>query len=262
MSAGAQTQRAQTQRAQTQRAQTPRAQTPRAQTPRAQTKIFGMQFGIHPKILILALMAVSVLLFWYNSRSDDTPGTSSSKPGAVSSPVFPNPLKRRAPRARRTNPESDREGLRFRPIDPTKGDIDPTLRVGLLARLQSVELPAHPRNIFEEARDEPAEALPEPIQSPLMVPGPLPPPTLAEASLAPPSLNIALKYYGFARSAPNKNPHAGFFLDGDNVLIASEGEILQKRYLVVELTGSSAKLEDTELKQSKILPVSPEVSGQ
>ena len=75
---------------------------------------------------------------------------------------------------------------------------------------------------------------------------------------------IPLKYYGFEKPAQSVvNPNVastvgnnrGFFLDGDNVLVASEGEVLKQRYLVVELTPNSARLEDTQMKQGQTLPV-------
>lgn len=75
---------------------------------------------------------------------------------------------------------------------------------------------------------------------------------------------IPLKYYGYVKPSQTqpvpKQPNTvsnnrGFFLDGDNVLVASEGEVLKQRYLVVELTPNSARLEDTQLRQGQTLPV-------
>jgi len=79
-----------------------------------------------------------------------------------------------------------------------------------------------------------------------------------------PVVSIPFKYYGYAKPSPNQSPgdarsagNRGFFLDGDNVLVASEGETLKLRYLVVELTPTSARLEDTQLRQGQTLPVTP-----
>jgi hypothetical protein len=69
-------------------------------------------------------------------------------------------------------------------------------------------------------------------------------------------VNIPLKYYGFARPLGANNSR-GFFLDGDNVLVASEGETLKQRYLVVQLTPTTARVEDTQVKQGQTLPVMP-----
>jgi hypothetical protein len=75
-----------------------------------------------------------------------------------------------------------------------------------------------------------------------------------------PQVNIPLKFYGFANPAaqgPGKGKQ-GLFLEGDNVVVASEGELVDHRYLVVELTPVTARLEDTQLKQGQTLPVVPE----
>jgi hypothetical protein len=71
-----------------------------------------------------------------------------------------------------------------------------------------------------------------------------------------------LKYYGFAKPIGTGESNRGFFLDGDNILIASEGEVVKQKYLIVELTPTSARVEDTELKQGKPLPLEPEARDQ
>jgi hypothetical protein len=72
-------------------------------------------------------------------------------------------------------------------------------------------------------------------------------------------INIPLKYYGFAKPVGRGENNRAFFLDGDNILIASEGDVLKQKYLVVELTPTSARLEDTEVKKGKTLSLVPEV---
>jgi hypothetical protein len=54
----------------------------------------------------------------------------------------------------------------------------------------------------------------------------------------------------------------GFFMEGDNVLVAAEGDVLERRYLIVALTPNTAKVEDTQLKQGQDLPVTPEAVAQ
>jgi hypothetical protein len=66
-----------------------------------------------------------------------------------------------------------------------------------------------------------------------------------------------LRYYGFVRPAEIGKTNAGLFLDGDNVLVASEGQVVKQRFLIVELTPTSARLEDTQLRQGQLIPVVP-----
>jgi hypothetical protein len=74
-----------------------------------------------------------------------------------------------------------------------------------------------------------------------------------------PPFSIPLKYYGFAKSKGRSTDGSrGLFLDGDNILIGSEGDMLEKRFLIVALTPNTARLEDTQAKQGQELQVTPE----
>lgn len=228
----------------------------------AGTKIFGIRLGLDPKLLVIALVVVAGLLFWYNSRSDEEGPT---RPAVTQQAAEPAgvPVSRAHPaRARRAAQATERNTLRVRPIDASRGDVDPTLRLSLLSRLQSVPLPAQQRNIFEAGQDAAAQqAAALAAKAPKIMPTAVPP-SVPVQNPGPPPLNIPLKYYGFAKSASNADPNSGFFLDGDNVLVATEGELLEKKYLVVELTANMAKLEDTEVKQGQTLQVVPEATEQ
>jgi hypothetical protein len=229
----------------------------------AQTKIFGIRLGIDPKLLVTGLLVVAGVLFWYNSRGEDEgPGTRA--PAVSRSPSYATPSTAAKSRAllRRgaTAGGNDRGTLRLRPIDATRGDIDPTLRLDLLARLQNVAEPANPRNVFEMGLSPQAAALlKQQMHGPTIVPKPLTP-VVSPTQMAntKPAVAIPLKYYGFVKPVGSGNNNQGFFLDGDNVLVASEGEVLKQQYLVVALTPTSARLEDIRLKQGQTLAVVPE----
>lgn len=220
-----------------------------------QTRIFGVRIGVDPKILVGGLAVVAALLFWYNSRSDEdtsTPATGINRPAAIPASTTA-PWRTHLPTRRAAG---DRTGtLRLRPIDATRGDVDPTLRLDLLARLQSVKAEEGGRSLFEAG---PPPLTPEQQailkNAPKIAPKPLVQTT--PAAYTKPVVNIPLKYYGFVRGGEGENSR-GLFLDGDNVLVASEGELLKQRYLVVELTGLSARMEDVQMKQGQTLPVVP-----
>jgi hypothetical protein len=229
-----------------------------------QTKIFGIRLGIDPKLLVVGLLVIAGVLFWYNSRGEDE-GPAASTPAATRSQTYAQPTaaaKSRALLQRRSAPaaSNDRGTLRLRAIDATRGDIDPTLRLDLLARLQNVAEPANTRNVFEMGASPQAEALlKQQMHGPTIVPGPKPPVTPPQAMAnTKPAFAIPLKYYGFVKPLGSGRGNQGFFLDGDNVLVASEGEVLKQQYLVVALTPTSARLEDIRLKQGQTLAVVPE----
>lgn len=238
-----------------------------------QTRIFGLRIGLDPKFIVLGLIAIAALLFWYNSRSDEEnpsrPSVSTSSPEAIPQGMSATRTPGSAlagggiasgAGARRAQRTNDRSTLRLRAVDPTHGDIDPTLRLDLLAHLQSIEEGGNSRNLFEMgAAPEMTDAQGRPIKH-TIIPTPIPRPPVVPSSTsdAMADVNIPLKYYGFAKQLGKPQSNRGFFLDGDNILVASEGELVKQRYLVVELTATSARVEDTQVKKGKTLPIVPE----
>jgi hypothetical protein len=229
----------------------------------APTKIFGIRMGLDPKIIVVVLIGVAAILFWYNSRGDE--GSAPASAGRPTVTTTPATVAGRAPAAstvaaRRPSKSSDHGTLRLRAIDPTHGDVDPTLHLDFLARLQSIAPSGSARNLFQMGAAPLTDQAGRPIPHPIIAPKPLPPPVIRTPPVV--DINIPLKYYGFAKPIGRGENNRAFFLDGDNILIASEGDVLKQKYLVVELTPSSARLEDTEVKKGKTLPLVPEVRDQ
>jgi hypothetical protein len=77
---------------------------------------------------------------------------------------------------------------------------------------------------------------------------------------AAPPPPILLKYYGYS-SAKGDNRKRAFFLDGDDILMASEGEVVKKRYKVVRIGVNSVVMEDTQFKHEQTLPLLEEAAG-
>lgn len=136
--------------------------------------------------------------------------------------------------------------------------IDPTLRTDLLAKVTSVEPSGGNRNLFAFGQPPPKVAElkgPEPrIIGPLEAPKPPPPPGPAPE---PPPTPITLKFYGFS-TVHHDGKKSAYFLDGDDILIAAEGETLKKRYKLVRISASSVLLEDTQSKKQQSVPLTQE----
>lgn len=235
---------------------------PGAPRPVRQTRIFGIPLKVDPKILVGAIVLLAAFLFWYNSRGDEEGSTPASavRPQQVAPVAMP---KSHIATVRRTNTTNDRGTLRLRPVDATRGDVDPTLRLDLLTRLQSLEAVEGGRSLFD-AGPTPAQVAAAnlaKIQGPKIVPQP--PPTVGPVLPAGPApLNVPLKFYGFVKPTDKQEAPRGFFMDGDDVLVATEGGLLKQKYLVVSLSATSARVEDVQLKQGETLPVVPEATAQ
>lgn len=126
-------------------------------------------------------------------------------------------------------------------------DVDPTLRLDLLEASRAVEYQGSSRNIFEFYNP--------PAPPPLVDPAPpLLPPEDGSGGAPPPSQPaIALKFYGTAQRPGG--PRRAFLTDGEEIMIAQEGEVVAKFYKINRIGVSSLELEDTRSKQTQQLPL-------
>ncbi len=230
-------------------------------------KVSGV--GAEPKKLAAlgALVLVAVYFIFFNGPKEE-PGVAPARPTAAS-PV-PGLLSPAASttRARRGQGHSLRE---FRPSlhpkdPPPRDKIDPTLHIALLAKLQTVS-PEGGRSIFDFGTVEMAKANikePPPIHvnkfDPWTVPAPPKPKPPPPPPTAPP---IPLKFYGWINPHQTAAPKRAFFLDGEEIMVVTEGETIKKRYKVVRIGLNSAVVEDTQFKTNnqQTLPLVEEQSG-
>ena len=115
-------------------------------------------------------------------------------------------------------------------------NLDPTLRLDLLAAVEQTQYQGNQRNIFV-SQAEPVE-IPKPkgpgntdAQAPAWTPPAVP--------QAPP---IPLRFYGFA-SEPGE-PKKIFLSLGEDVFVAGEGEIVNRRYKVMRISPNSVEIQD------------------
>jgi hypothetical protein len=137
-----------------------------------------------------------------------------------------------------TAPASTATGARAqRPAAPGKKSaaprsLDPTLRYDWLKLSEDTKYEGRARNIFRAEAEPPqpiAPAVTE-TQAPQVPQGPPPPPP------------INLKFFGFA-SKPGETKKIFLSQDGD-VFIASEGDIVDRRYKVLRISPMSVEIED------------------
>jgi len=127
--------------------------------------------------------------------------------------------------------------------------LDPTLDLSLLKRSEDINYGGNGRNIFVERS---VATIPTPIrngatdvaqqQASLHIPPPIPPP--------PP---ITLKFFGF-ENEPGE-PKKVFLSQGEDVFIAGEGEIVDRRYRVLRIGPNSVEMEDVLYNNRQNIPL-------
>jgi hypothetical protein len=185
----------------------------------------------------LGLVALALVIY----RISNPAGTSSSAPAL--STTQSNPIvtgTSAAPAGRRTT-TTTRVASKKPLAGPT---IDPTLQLALLRASEDIKYTGKGRNIFQAQID-----IPKPIKSPVMETqkAPLPPPG------PPPPPPINLKFFGFA-SKPGE-PKRIFLSQGDDVFIAGEGDIVNRRYKVVHIGPASVEIEDVLNNNRQSIPL-------
>jgi hypothetical protein len=131
---------------------------------------------------------------------------------------------------------------------PSSSALDPTLHPELMAQAEDTTYSGNGRNIFS-----PNSAAPTPINiekaqkfrpgPPAPPPGPPPPPA------------IDLKFYGYSAMQGGGNRQI-FLLHGDDIFLAHEGDVVNRRYRVVTIRPFSVEIEDIPYHNTQSLPLS------
>ena len=124
--------------------------------------------------------------------------------------------------------------------------LDPTLDFKLLSQSEEIKYAGNGRNIFV-AGSMPIEppkknGTTDTVSATLHQPPPVPPP--------PP---ITLKFFGFA-NRPGETKKV-FLSQGDDIFIAAEGDIVDRRYRVVHISPTAVDVEDVINNNRQSLPL-------
>ncbi|HKW19319.1 MAG TPA: hypothetical protein VJO35_17555 [Terriglobales bacterium] len=123
--------------------------------------------------------------------------------------------------------------------------LDPTLRTDLLKYSEDTKYEGTGRNIFRVFVEIPKVITP-PVQ---------PQPSVADNQppLPPPPPPIELKYYGFA--TPAGGMKRIFLAQGEDVFIAKEGDIVDRRYKVVRISPNAVEILDVLSNNRQSIPL-------
>ncbi len=111
--------------------------------------------------------------------------------------------------------------------------LDPTLRTDLLRSAEDTKYEGKGRNIFMAQ----AEPLPQPTKQVFQQ---QPQPQVPQGPPPPPPINM--KFIGFA-SKPGEQKKI-FLMQNEDVFVATEGEIVNRRYKIVKINPNNVEIED------------------
>jgi hypothetical protein len=164
-------------------------------------------------MVVLVVIAIASVIYMFNSFQSPTPAAAVSEPQPAATPAS----------------RGNQKGIpRLR-----DNSLDPTLHTDILAASQKIEYTGGTRNIFHMEEAPPPQPV-APVRQPVY--------QTPMAAEPPPKPPIPLKFYGFT-NRPGE-PRRAFLQDGDNIFVAVEGDIVERRYKIVKITNTFVLVED------------------
>ncbi|MBB5065244.1 hypothetical protein [Granulicella mallensis] len=153
-------------------------------------------------------------------------------------------------------PGGNAPGVAATKLASTSSSLDPTLDQTAMLRTESLEYSGTGRNIFSALYTPP----PPPMavskfsarpanKGPVLPPPPPPPPPTCPPTCPP----INLKFFGTVKHA-NSLVQA-FLLQGEDVYIASQGDIVGRKYKIVSIAANSIQVMDLQNNNTQTLPL-------
>jgi hypothetical protein len=191
---------------------------------------------------VFALLAAGILFYQLHDDSSPAPVA----PAAVTAPPVASTVK--APVVVSV-PSGNVAGHVAKNVGTTSALLDPTLKMGPMLVTEALVYSGSGRNIFSATS----------VQAPMPIPKAIAPARPTQRAMPvlpmgpPPPPPIDLKFFGTATSA---NGHRrAFLLHGEDVFLASDGDVVQRRYRVMSITANSIVIEDMTNNNRQTLPL-------
>jgi hypothetical protein len=235
-------------------------------------KLVPAKVGASPKQLAVlgGLVALALVSYFLNRTPSSPEPASTPAPRAAAVPETAAPkiqaVVRRAPNQNRNRAEDFHPTLKVpEGLDVSK--IDPTIKLDLLAKVRNAAMEIGPRgSVFSFSQPPPPPAPKvDPIKvSKLTAPPPAPAtpvvdPVKAAEAAKPQAPPIPLKFFGY--SSPRGGAKRAFFLDGDDIDVAHENDVIKNRYKVIRIGINSVIVEDLNFKSEQTLKLVEELAG-
>jgi hypothetical protein len=211
------------------------------------------------QIVVVSIFGALLLVFVvyaYNSFFGGSPNPAATAP-SVTAPVVTRSSESRVETESTTIPagnarkgEGPAPGVAAKRMASTSSSLDPTLDESAMLRTESLVYSGTGRNIFSSI-SAPPMVIPNNVPKarpgvvlPVMPPMPVGPPP-------PPPIN--LKYFGTAVRLNGRRQ--AFLLQGEDVYLASEGDIVARKYRIVSIGTNNIQVEDLVYKDTQTLPL-------
>lgn len=190
--------------------------------------------------VVVLLLAARVLFSYFGTSTPASAPPPVTAPAPVNSPTS-SPA---APRAGANAPTAVPFAHEAAHL-PSSSAFDPTLHPEVMAQAESTSYTGAGRNIFSANSVAPPPVIEKPQafrpSAPAPPPGPPPPPA------------IDLKFYGYATARGTQRQV--FLLHGDDIFLAHEGDVVDRRYRVVSIRPMSVDIEDIPYHNTQSLPL-------
>lgn len=192
-------------------------------------------------VIAVVLMVLAVFLLVRMFAGGSQPAAAASAPQAAVPAAPPAPVRvRRGVRGTRAPV--------VRSAQTSENSLDPRLRLDLLKLSEDTQYKGAGRNIFRADAE-----IPKPVENPVKQAANTPPPPPPVPTGPPPPPPINLKFFGFASGSGE--PTKVFLGSGDDVFVAGEGEVVNRRYKVVKINPKSVEIEDLLSNNRQTIPL-------
>jgi hypothetical protein len=205
------------------------------------------------QVIVVSIFGALLLLFViyaYNAFF----GGSSAPPPAPAATVAPAPVKTSSSTRSESSANGTRTsvaaGVAATKMASTSSSLDPTLDESAMLRTESLVYSGSGRNIFSAIYVPPVVI---PTNMPKARPGPIAPPVPTGPPPPPPPPPINLKFFGTAVRA--NGLRQAFLLNGEDVYLASAGDIVARKYKIVSIGTNSIQVEDLQNANTQTLPL-------
>ncbi len=201
---------------------------------------------------VVGFVALAGGILWFELFRDGGPPAAPAAPVVVTVPA--------GPVVKTVGPGSPMAaagvaaGPAAKSLGTAASQLDPTLRMEAMLVTESLVYSGGGRNIFSSS-SVPVN-IPKPVAPVRMAGGKTPQPVFVpppQPAGPPPPPPIDLKFFGVATTPEGKR--RAFLLHGEDVVVAMDGEIVQRRYKVITVSANSIVVEDMAYNNRQTLPL-------